>query len=41
LKAALENVDDGFVPEERAAFGVCDCAGVEKEQRVGFAGIDV
>ena len=38
--AALDNVDDGFVAEERAAFGVSDFAGIEEKDRVGFAGID-
>ena len=41
LHAALHNVDDGFVAEESAAFGVSDFAGVEEEHRVGFAGVDV
>src|SRR5207248_1471128 len=41
LDAALENVDDSFVAEKRAAFGVSDFAGVEEEDGVGFTGVDV
>ena len=41
LEAVLEDVDDRFVAEERAALGVGDVASVEKEQSVGIAGIDV
>ena len=38
---ALQNVNDGFVAEQIAAFRVRDFAGVEEQQRVGFAGVDV
>ena len=38
---ALQDVDDGFVSEQIATFGVRDFAGIEKQQRVGFAGVDV
>src|SRR5579859_3123800 len=41
LEAVLENVDDRFIPEERAALGVGDVAGIEKKQSVGIAGVDV
>ena len=41
MDAAFDDVDDGFVTEEIAAFGVSDDASVEEKQSIGDAGIDV
>jgi len=41
VHAALDDVDDGFIAEEIAAFGVSDVAGVEEEQGIGGTGVDV
>ena len=41
LYAALDDVDDGFVAEEVAAFGVRDDAGVEEKECVGDTSVDV
>src|SRR5262249_54932350 len=39
--AALKDVNDRFIAEKCAAFGVRDFSSVEEEQRVGIPGVDV
>ena len=40
VDAVLQDVDDGFVAKQVATFGVGDFSCVEKEDSVGFAGVD-